>query len=211
MIGWLRTGGAAALMAVALGAGTPALAQNTPGDAPTLRVPRAPILTIDASRLLPETVVGQRLVRALEAEGAALERENRAIAQALRDEELALTEQRDSLEREEFLKLAEDFDARVQAARREQDAKQAALQARLDDQQQALMSEIRPILGQIMIEANAAMIMEIGTVMLSVRSIDITDIAIARINATLAEPDTDPSTDPDTQPQTPDTPSDPAE
>lgn len=151
-------------------------------------VPRAPILTIDASRLLPETVVGQRLVEALEAEGAALERENREIAEALREEELALTAQRDTIARDEFLKLADDFDARVQEARREQDAKQIALQARLDDQQQALMAEIRPILAQIMLEANAAMIMEISTVMLSVRGIDITDIAIARINSSLAAP-----------------------
>ena len=160
-------------------------------------VPRAPILTIDASRLLPETVVGQRLVEALEAEGAALERENREIAEALREEELALTAQRDTIARDEFLKLADDFDARVQEARREQDAKQIALQARLDDQQQALMAEIRPILAQIMLEANAAMIMEISTVMLSVRGIDITDIAIARINSSLAAPEQDagPNTD----------------
>lgn len=184
MIRWLATAWVAALVATV----APATAQDT-SSAPQLRVPRAPILTIDASRLLPETVVGQRLVRALEAEAASLERENRAIAQSLRDEELELTAQRDTLPRDEFLKLAEDFDARVQEARREQDAKQAALQARLDDQQQALMSEIRPILGQIMIEANAAMIVEIGTVMLSVRSIDITDIAIDRINSALAEPE----------------------
>ncbi|WP_147125036.1 OmpH family outer membrane protein [Shimia ponticola] len=184
MIRWLATAWVAAWVATA----APATAQDT-SSAPQLRVPRAPILTIDASRLLPETVVGQRLVRALEAEAASLERENRAIAQSLRDEELELTAQRDTLPRDEFLKLAEDFDARVQEARREQDAKQAALQARLDDQQQALMSEIRPILGQIMIEANAAMIVEIGTVMLSVRSIDITDIAIDRINSALAEPE----------------------
>ena len=149
------------------------------------RVPLAPVLTIDTSRLLPETVVGQRLVQALEAEGAAIESENDRIAQDLREEELALTAQRDSLPREEFARLAEEFDAKVQQVRRDRDAIQASLQQRLEDQQRALFAEIQPILSQIMREAGAAVILEVNSVLISVRAVDITNVAIARINATL--------------------------
>lgn len=158
-----------------------------PQDVGAQRVPRSPVLTLDSSRLLPETMVGQRLVAALEAEGAALDLENRELAETLRAEELELTALRSTLSREEFAARAEAFDAKVQQTRREQDAKQAALQTRLDDQQRALFGEIQPILAQIVAEAGAVVVVELDTVLLSVRGVDVTNIAIARINAALSD------------------------
>lgn len=151
---------------------------------------RSPILTLDTSRLLPETNLGQQLVQALEAEGAALEVENRRLAAELREQELALVDQRATLSREDFQELAEAFDTKVQTIRQAQDDKQAALQARLDDQQRALFQEINPILAQIMREAGAVVVVEQNSVLLSARGADITDLAIARINDSLSVPDT---------------------
>ncbi|MEL6608370.1 MAG: OmpH family outer membrane protein [Pseudomonadota bacterium] len=159
-----------------------AASAQTSADLPTLDF-RSPILTIEAARLFPNTALGQQLASALDADRAALAQENRELEEALRTEELALTEQRATLPRADFVALAADFDSRVQETRIEQDAKQRALEARAAAQEGIFLERIQPILGQIMVEAGAAVIIETSTTFLRDRSVDVTDLAIARINA----------------------------
>ncbi|MEM1374876.1 MAG: OmpH family outer membrane protein [Pseudomonadota bacterium] len=157
-------------------AGLAAAAQNLEG------VPQAQILTIDSSQLFPGTVLGQSILNALAEERAAFAAESQEIATELRTEELALTEQRKTLPRDEFAALAAEFDTRVQAAREERDAGEAALVAQREQQEIAFLREVRPILGQIMEEAGAVVLIEADTVFLRDGAIDVTAIAIARIN-----------------------------
>lgn len=159
-------------------------AQQNDATATTLR---SPILTVDPGRLLRATVIGQRLAQALEDESRALDAENQRIVAELRAEELLLTEQRPTMERTEFAALAEEFDQRVQAARLAQDAKQTALEQKAAEQERALLREIQPVLAQIMVDTGAAVIVESGSVLLSARSVDVTDLAIARINASFQD------------------------
>lgn len=146
-------------------------------------VPRSQILTIDSSRLFPETLLGQSIITSINEERRAFAIENQAIAEQFRAEELALTEQRATLPRDEFARLAEDFDRRAQAERAERDAEMAAFERRAQAQERGFLQQIQPVLGQIMADAGALVLIESGTVILRNEAIDVTDIAIARINA----------------------------
>ncbi|MCH2077146.1 MAG: OmpH family outer membrane protein [Rhodobacteraceae bacterium] len=145
-------------------------------------VPQAQILTIDSSRLLPGTVLGQSLLAGLAEEREAFAAESERIAAEFRAEELDLTAKRGTLPREEFAELAEAFDVRVQAARVERDEGEAALAARSESQEILFLREVRPILGQIMEEAGAVVLLEADTVLLRNGAIDVTALAITRIN-----------------------------
>ena len=145
-------------------------------------VPQAQILTIDSSRLLPGTLLGQSILSALAQEREAFAAESERIAAEFRAKELELTQQRETLPREDFAKLAEEFDLRVQAARLERDEGEAALAAQAESQEVLFLREVRPILGQIMEEAGAVVLLESETVLLRNGAIDVTTLAITRIN-----------------------------
>lgn len=147
----------------------------------------SPVLTVDSERIFASSEIGQRITKELEAKLEALAAENRQIEADLTAEELDLTEKRTAMKPDEFRLLADAFDEKVKRIRAEQDAKQRDLQARRDAEQQALVEKIAPILTGIVRERGAVMILERRGVVLSADSIDITNEAIARINAVLPE------------------------
>ncbi|MEM9349765.1 MAG: OmpH family outer membrane protein [Pseudomonadota bacterium] len=156
-------------------AGVFATAQEIP-------IPRSQILTIDLSRLFPETRLGQAILADMQEEFRRFEIENQRVAAAFRVEELALTEQRDTLPREEFAALATDFDTRVQATRAERDAIEAELNARSASLEAEFLQRVNPVLNQLIAEAGAGILIERNSVLWSIDAIDVTDAAIARIN-----------------------------
>ncbi len=143
----------------------------------------SPILTIDRDRLLAETQAGSDTIAELERLAQALAAENSEIEDALIAEESALTEQRETLPPEEFRALADAFDARVQQLRAEQDEKARLLNRQRDEAPAQFFNEVAPILSEIVREKGAVVVIDLRQVFLSVRGIDITDEAIARINA----------------------------
>lgn len=159
-----------------------ASAQVTSGSSPPV-TPQ--ILTIDQDRLFSETVFGGRVSAELESETSALTAENRRIEAELIAEERKLTDLRETMEPEPFQEMANAFDAKVQQIRAEQDAKSRNLQQRADAERQRFFREIVPVLGQIVRERGAVVILDRREVFLSADSIDITDQAISRINARL--------------------------
>jgi len=188
---------ASALCLLVLNAGSHAGALAAQPTTGTELFVRSQVLTIDSSRLFPETLLGQSILAAIDQERRDFAAENRVLAEELRVEELDLTDRRASLPREEFARLAEEFDLRVQAARTDRDTMQADIDARADAQERAFLREVRPILAQLMTEAGAAVLIEANTVFLRNDAVDITDIAIARINeATRAAPLEDQGSDP---------------
>lgn len=183
---------AVAALALALLPGA-ALAQDP------IAVP-SPILTIDQERLFEETRLGLRSTRAIDAAAEALTEENRRIEEDLRAEEVALTERRASMSAEEFAGLADAFDAKVQAIRAEQDAKARALADRQEEARQAFFIEVAEILSEIVREEGAVVILDRRDVFLSADRIDITDRAIARINAVADETPDAPEVEPAPEP-----------
>lgn len=170
---------------------------------------RSPVLTIDVDRLLAETRMGQRLAADIRERTEALAQENERLRLELTAEEQSLTERRPTMEVEAFRAEAEAFDVRVQRIRAEQDAKQRALETALTRGRDGFLNAVTPVLAGLMIESGAAVILERRDVFLSAGLVDITDEAIAAIDAELGEgpppaapeedrpePAADPATDP---------------
>ncbi|MEP5947039.1 MAG: OmpH family outer membrane protein [Tateyamaria sp.] len=148
---------------------------------------RSPILTIDSERLYRDSVFGQRVLQEIEAHSARLAEENRTIEEKLEQEEAELTKQRSEMEAAEFRALADAFDARVQAIRREREAKNGDIASELESNRDRFLTVALPILEAIMLEAGAGIVLEQRSVFISANAIDITDRAISRVNAALGD------------------------
>lgn len=169
-------------------------------------IPRSPLLTIDPDRLFSQSLYGLRIQQELGQKTTELASENRQIETELETEELALTEQRPSLTLEEFRALADEFDLKVSSMRNRQDGKTRALQRLRDRERQTFLTNALPVLTDIMRESGAVAIVESRSVFVTADQIDITDVAIARLNATLGDGtvlSTPPDTAPLPRPQTP--------
>jgi len=156
-------------------------------QAQQLGMPQSPILTVEPERLFNDSDFGKRVNRQIEAESAVLVAENRRIEARLTAEEKTLTERRASMEPSVFRALADAFDEKVQETRRVQDIKSQALSNSRDANRRIFLQTARPILEALMREAGAGVILDRATVFLSANATDITNLAIARINAILGD------------------------
>lgn len=163
-----------------------AIAAAMPAHAQDLGQQISPVLVLDSERLFRATRLGQGVSARMEEQIAALAAENRRIEAELAAEERQLTEDRPSMDPDAFRELADDFDARVQQIRDEQDAKQRELQALQEEEQQNFFAAVTPILSELGNRFGAVVILERRNVLLSADGIDITDRAIALINERLA-------------------------
>ncbi|MCO8144431.1 OmpH family outer membrane protein [Rhodovulum tesquicola] len=164
-------------------------------SAPAQEVPflRSPVLTLDQERLFVDSQTGRALTEALEDASAALAAENRQIEAELIAEERDLTERRAALPPEEFRAMAEAFDEKVVETRRVQDAKARALAQRREAGQQAFYRQVLPLVAEIVRERGGVVVLERDAVILSAEQVDITDEAIAAIDARLVPEALDPS------------------
>lgn len=147
----------------------------------------SPILTLDREKLFAGTLYGQRVNRELEQASTAMAAETRAIETALEAEELALTEQRATMDADAFRELARAFDDKVQALRAERESAQADLVAQIEAAQADFFNRIGPVLGQLVRERGAVLIVDRRAVLLAATDVDITSAAIERIDAVLGE------------------------
>ena len=174
---------AAALLAGAAAAQQPAV-PATPLDRGSVL---SPILTIDSERVFLESDFGKRIAAEAEAEATALEAENTAIAADLEAEEKALTARRAGMTPEEFRLLADAFDDKVQRTRSAQAAKGRAINDALERQRDVFLQAAAPVLEQLLRESGAAVILERRSVFVSASAIEITEEAIALLNARLGD------------------------
>lgn len=145
------------------------------------------IMTLDEERLYAASLYGKALeARALEA-SQALAAENRKIEAELSAEEADLTTKRGTMTSEAFTVLAEEFDAKVERIRAEQQAKAEKLVADRDAGRKEFFNAAVPVLADLMQQAGAYAILKRGAVILSFDAIDITDRAIAALDAKLGD------------------------
>ena len=156
-------------------------------QAQQLGLPQSAILTISSDRLFNESEFGKRVGREIEADGRVLAAENRRIEAELTEEEQALTDRRASMDPTEFRALADAFDEKVQFIRTAQDAKLRALDQRSDEARAQFFEAARPVLGNLMRETGAGVILERASVFASASATDITDLAISRMNEAIGE------------------------
>ncbi len=172
---------ARAALAVALVAGV-----LSAGGAPAQQAGRtepSAVLTVDPERLFQESAFGRRIIAESEAAAEALQAENRRIEAELTAEEKSLTERRPGLPVDEFHKLADAFNEKVDRIRAEQDGKAREIQEIRDAGQQEFFNRIGQVLLSLVIERRAAVLLDRRAVFLSAESVDVTDAAIARIDA----------------------------
>ncbi len=158
-----------------------------PVHAQQLGVPQTAVLTISSERLFADSQFGQRVLREIEAEGTLLAEENERIVAELSREEKDLTDQRGDLQPDEFRPLAEAFDMKVQSHRDGQRAKLDALARKSEDAQQTFYELIQPVLIDLLRESGATVIIERSSVFLSSDRTDVTEAAIARIDAVIGD------------------------
>lgn len=194
----LINGGKGLLLAAALVCGAGANAQMTPlpDAAGPSRINAADflapdlqsvVLTVDTDRLFAESLFGRRKALELTRATEELAIENRRIEAELLAEEESLTGRRPSMQVEDFRAAADAFDARVEAFRIAQDAKEIVLQDSLTDGRDAFLQSAAPILGELMQAAGASVVLDRRTVFLAMGDVDITDEAIAAIDAVIGD------------------------
>lgn len=174
-----------AFLAAALVLGAlPSAAQQQPpqqGGVTTIEI-QSPVLVIDQDRLFAETQLGARAQADLEARAQELANENQRIEAELIARERELTELRPNTPAEEFRAMADEFDARVERIRTEQDEKARELNRARDDARQAFFQDVAGIISTIVREKGAVVVIDRRDVFLSADRIDITDEAIERVN-----------------------------
>lgn len=143
------------------------------------------VLTVDPERLFAESRFGKAAVARLAAAQADLLAENKQLEQALEAEEKDLTERRPTLPPEEFRSLADAFNAKAEEIRAARLAKSRSLTTLRDEDRQKFLAAVIPILGDLMGEMGALVILDKKTVFLSFERVDVTDRAIARVDTLL--------------------------
>ncbi|MCI2393712.1 OmpH family outer membrane protein [Aliiroseovarius sp. N1F302] len=174
------------------------------------------IVTIDRQSLFSDTQYGRRVVETVESERVRLANETRMVEAELVEEERQLTERRDTMTPEDFRELAKAFDAKVQALRSEGAAREQEFVQTLEREQAAFFERIGPILGKLVRELGAVVILDRRAILLTTQNIDITRKAVDRIDQVLGDgsdlPDAAPSSNQDSdqgdQPAVPTPPAD---
>ncbi|QMU57571.1 MAG: OmpH family outer membrane protein [Boseongicola sp.] len=156
---------------------TASLAQDSAINIPS------PILTIDQDRLFAGTRLGDRVIEEIEDRTAFLAQENKRIEDDLIARESALTEERPTMTPEVFRKAADEFDAEVQRIRTEQDEKARAISLARENARNSFIEQVAGIISDIVRERGALIVLDRRDVFLSADRIDITDLAIDRINS----------------------------
>lgn len=169
----------AAWLAVALLAGAAPLLAQTDAPAP----PASAILTIDQDRVYGESAWGKRAARHLAEVSASLAAENRDLEAKLVAEEKALSDARPTMDPAAFREAADAFDARVVEMRRAQDAKGRAIGRIAETEQKGFYSAALPVMGEVLRERGAVVVLDSRAIFVSAESIDVTDEMIASIDA----------------------------
>jgi len=159
-------------------AATPVLAQQ-------INPPQ--ILTLDQDRLYSMSLYGKALETKSLAATQDLAVENRKIEADLSAEEANLTTQRKTASVAEFATQAADFDARVEKIRAAQENKSQQLITDRDAGRKQFFDAAVPLLADLMRKLGAYAILNRSSVVLSFDSIDVTDRAIAALDAQLGD------------------------
>jgi len=173
-------------LAVLVGLGVMGLTASQ-GAAQSIGVVQSDVLVVNPDRLFAETRLGQRMTDELQAERDALIALNRDLEQQLETEEQALTELRAETGPEEFRAMADAFDQKVQQIRQDSERRARDLERSRAQAPVTFMRVVEPVLIEIMRDAEAAVILDSRAALLSVEAVDITAVAISRVDATIGD------------------------
>ena len=155
--------------------------------AQTADLPQAAVIIIDKQRVLSETLYGRRLasdMRQLEQLQLA---DNQRLLVELELEEAQLTQRRDTMLADDFRVLAAQFDDKVQLISNQQQAKNQRRMGQRRKDQMALLTATGPIFETLMRDTGAGVIIEQRYAFIWNDAINLTDVAIARIDVFLGD------------------------
>ncbi len=152
-----------------------------------LTAAQSSVLTVDVEALFSGSLFSATFDAQYQVKAEALLAENLKIEAALTEEEKSLTARRPNMSPEAFRAEADAFSTKVDAIRAAQDTKEAELRASVTDAEQRFVQAVSPILGQMMAERGAVVILDRRTVFLTRSVADITEAAIERINTELGD------------------------
>lgn len=183
--------GIAALAAAVLCGALPAQAQTLDfGEGQPVQAAPNSVLVVDLDRAFRESLFGQRALAEIEATRKEIAEENDRLTAELDAEEEELTVLRDTMPLDQFRTRAEAFNQKVQTIRREQDTK-ARNFARLTEAENARFLELaRPILTEILVRHDATLLDDRRGFFIVLDQADVTDEAIAEINARIGAGET---------------------
>jgi len=164
-----------------------ALALTVPAQA-TAQPAQLPIRILDEDRLFRESRLGQSILDGLRAAEDALERENADIFERLAAEESALTALRSSLSPDAFRSRADEFDRHVEEIRAERAERARQLARQSEAETQAFFQSALPVLVDLLGELGIVALFKPDVLILGTDWLDITDIAIRRLDAEIARP-----------------------
>ncbi|WP_165611575.1 OmpH family outer membrane protein [Cognatiyoonia sediminum] len=148
------------------------------------------IFVINADRLFAESEIGQSIREDFQVRRLELQAENERIIEELVAEEQDLAARRPDMDVEEFRLEAEAFDRKAIEIRAARDAKERSISEAAEEAQARFNEQVREVAGQVMIERGGKVILDSRSVYLALRSIDITDAVIDRLDG-LAEQQTE--------------------
>ena len=184
----LALGGLAPLRAQTAGQTAVPLVTPSPALSATQAPAPAPqVLTLDQDRLYTGSLFGRAMEAKAQVASQALAAENRRIEADLATEEADLTQQRVTMQAPAFQTLADAFDAKVEQLRKDQAAKVDALKAGRDADRQTFFKAAVPVLAELMGQLGAYAILNHDAVVLAFDAIDVTDRAIASVDAKLGD------------------------
>lgn len=150
--------------------------------------PAPPLLTLNQDRLFKDSAWGRAVLARAESDSKALATENRRIEVALEKEERDLTERRAGMNAADFVALTSAFDVKVEEIRAAQERKSRSIQRRVEEDRQQFFEAATPILGDVLAESGASAILSDSAIVMSLSALDITNVAIARIDIALPPP-----------------------
>ena len=161
-------------------AASPALAQEA-----SVRTVAPSVVMMDSERLYTESQYGLFLRGEIDAQIVQLNVENERIIADLQAEEQDLAVRRPTMDVADFRAEAAAFDAKVQDIRQAVDEKEAELGRAQTTARATFYDQSRPIIGQLMVRRGAVVVLDSRTSFVWIDSIDITNDAIAAIDAAL--------------------------
>lgn len=145
------------------------------------------VVIVDQEALYRQSRWGMRAQAELAAQSRQVAADNdRAFADLVADED-ALTAARARLSPEEFRIRATEFDERVMAIRRERDEAREALSETAERDRAIFFQAAAPVLGRVMLARGALVMLDQRMVLIADDRVDVTDDAIAALNAELGD------------------------
>ena len=140
------------------------------------------ILVVDLDRAYEISKFGLSLRDSFNIDNQLVSDENVTILNALKEEEIQLTEDRTTLSPENFAIAAANFDTKVQEIRRLRLQKIRQVDERFKRLKLVFFQRIDPFFDVVMREFNATAILAKGSVVRSIEAIDITDLLVERVD-----------------------------